>query len=203
MSQRWYEFWPYHQDGHFLNRSENPGVPSPQNSWILLINSPIFQGNVPFCGVRWNHHFFPVSHNFRLDTHLFLCRRHLQIWFLRKTYQQQKDTYILNYSSSERTSSNHHQTYLRFSFPQGPQERNGQPPPAFPLWAGPRDRSDQQVVSSTMMAFAGSITVSLLAVALFTQMPGWFFDPRVIPNGKDTAIFLQNKTWWTVEIENN
>ena len=41
-----------------------------------------------------------------------------------------------------------------------------------------------------MMAFAGSITVSLLAVALFTQMPGWFFDPRVIPNGKDTAIFF-------------
>lgn len=115
VSQRWY--FLAHQDGHFLNRSENPGVPSPQNSLILLINS----GEFPNCGVRWNHHFFPVSHNFRLDTQLFLCRRHLQIWFLRKTYQQQKDTHIELFFIRNWTSSKHHQTNLTvFSFPQGP-----------------------------------------------------------------------------------
>lgn len=100
-----------------------PNIGVPTMIWILALSpgwslsEPVGKSRgskSPKCGVRWNHHFFPVSHNFRLDTRLFLCRRHLQIWFLRKTYQQQKDTYILNYSSSERTSSNHHQTYLCF-----------------------------------------------------------------------------------------
>lgn len=180
-----------------------PGFQVPKTAGFCWSTRPSFRGMSLFCGVRWNHHFFPVSHNFRLDTHLFLCRRHLQIWFLRKTYQQQKDIYIellfirknifkpsSNISSffpflkvPKKETVNHHRLSHYGPGPEIDLINRWFPPPWWLLLA-----------PSPCLCWRWHSSRRCLADFLIRE---WS------PTGKTRRFFLQNKTWWTVEIENN